>query len=256
MVLLDIVRAMLAYGQAPLQPKFEVASVKIAAQAEFHRTAWQHDFGGRPGRVSYSDVTLQELIGHAYRLRDFQIDGPNWISTNRYDVEAISPPGADRKLYPEMLQHLLAERFRLTVHKTQQQRTVYALQVGATQPRRQRASATERRLMITSIHSGQIRLTATAATMDDLVEYLMTNVRNLERPVINRTGIEGAFNFALEWVPDRPLTINGDVAGGESAVGVSIFSAVQQQLGLKLTSQITAVESLVVDHAEKTPLAN
>jgi uncharacterized protein (TIGR03435 family) len=251
-----LLSAAAGHGQGPDQPKFEVASIKAATQAEFHRVAWQQDFGGKPGRLFYADVTLQELVGHAYRLKESQIDGPSWITTNRYDIEAIPPADAPREKYPEMLQHLLSERFGLVVHKSQKQRTVYALQVGTTQPKLRRATADERRSMIMSISDGQIRLAATAATMDDLAHYLMSNARKLEGLVLNKTGLEGEFDFTLEWLPDSPLTLNGNVAGGEGAAGVSIFGAVQQQLGLKLASQKASVEFLVVDRAEKTPTAN
>jgi uncharacterized protein (TIGR03435 family) len=243
-------------GQTARQPKFEVASVKVAAPADYHMAAWQRDFGGKPGRVFYSDVTLQELIGHAYRLKDFQIEGPDWITANRYDVEAIAPAGASREKYPEMLQQLLAERFGLAVRRSQKEQRVYVLQTGGAPPKLRRAGAEERRSMIMSVVAGQIRLTATAVTVDDLADYLMTNVRKLDSPVLNRTGIEGVFDFTLEWVPEKPLTLNGNVAGGENAAGVSIYTAVEQQLGLKLKAEKAPVKSLVVERAEKTPAPN
>jgi uncharacterized protein (TIGR03435 family) len=256
LVLVIAVLSAAAFGQTTGQPRFEVASVKVAAPADYHMVAWQRDFGGKPGRVLYSDVTLQELIGHAYRLKDFQIEGPDWMTTNRYDVEAIPPVGSPRETYPEMLQQLLAERFGLAVRRSQKEQRVYVLQAGTAPPKLRRAGTEERRSMIMSVVAGQIRLTATAATVEDLADYLMTNVRKLDSPVLNRTGIEGVFDFTLEWVPEKPLTLNGNVAGGENAAGVSIYTAVEQQLGLKLKAEKAPVESLVVERAEKTPAPN
>jgi uncharacterized protein (TIGR03435 family) len=254
--MLGVACTAVAYGQGLAEPQFEVASVKVAGPSEWHRATWQQDFGGRTGRVFYKDVTLQELIGHAYRVRAFQIAGPDWITVNRYDLEAIPPVGTAREQYPELLQRLLAERFGLTLRKVQRDQTVYILKLGSKTPALRRTPATARRSMVMSINAGQITLTAAAATMGDLADYLMDNVRSLECPVLNRTGLEGAFDFILEWVPDKPITMNGNVAGDESAAGLSVFTAVRQQLGLKLEPEKTRVDSLLVVGAEKTPSAN
>ena len=91
--------------------------------------------GGDPGRINYQGVTLKMLLARAYDVKDFQINGPDWLVTERYDVSAKLPECADRDQVPQMLQALLAERFKLTIHKEQKELPTYDLVVAKGGPK-------------------------------------------------------------------------------------------------------------------------
>lgn len=143
-----------------------------------------------------------------------------------------------------MLQTLLAERFSLRTHRESRKLKAYALVVGKRGPRLKQARKDSEDAFI----FGEGRVTGRALSMSSLADRLSGPVFKLERPVVDMTGIEGAYDFTLEWAPD-----------GVSADGhpdASIFTALEEQLGLKLEVRETAVRILVVDHADRIPSGN
>src|ERR1035441_2691732 len=117
------------FGQTPaVPPAFEVASVKPAPPPTPGMIKVQ--MGGDPGMVDYRNVSLRTVIARAYGMKEFQISGPDWIETARFDILAKVPPNAPKGQVPLMLQNLLAERFKLTVHREQKGMPVYAMVVG------------------------------------------------------------------------------------------------------------------------------
>jgi uncharacterized protein (TIGR03435 family) len=126
---LALLAAGAVFGQTPAAaPAFEVASVKPAPPPTPGSIKVQ--MGGDPGMVDYKNVSLKTLIARAYRMKEYQISGPDWLETARFDILAKVPPNAPKGQVPPMLQNLLAERFKLTVHREQKVMPAYAMVVG------------------------------------------------------------------------------------------------------------------------------
>lgn len=229
----------------PAIPEFEAASVK-PSQPTADGTFFQQ-MGGDPAIEIYTNVSLRSLIQRAWRLKEYQVIGPEWMESSRYDIRARIPEGAARDQVPAMLQKLLADRFHLAVHRETRELAVYDLVVGkdgvksspptpAFQPKTNRDGSFTVRTGLFS--AGVITLTGTLATMESLVDRLSVAA---ERPVIDQTGLTGSYQFKMMWP-------NGD--------GSSLADAVEFNLGLKLVARKAPVGMLVVDHADKAPTAN
>jgi uncharacterized protein (TIGR03435 family) len=258
--------------------EFEVASVKPTVNAPFGGrfpisgpTAETFGFEGgpgskTPGRIHYSGVSLKMILVRAYAMRPYQISGPGWMETERYDIDAKYPAETKPEEFRLMLQKLLADRFHLVLHRETREISRYRLVVAKGGAKlspaqnlpeykddEERKAAIEKQAkanmeaMMRRPHSGSFRgLRHASATMAKLAESLSGYV---DRPVADYTGLEGAYSFSLEWSPDESAA-----AGGDSLP--SIFAAVQEQLGLKLEPEKGPVEFLVIERAEKTPMVN
>jgi uncharacterized protein (TIGR03435 family) len=215
---------------------FEVASVK-PSPPEVHGSTMHLD----PGRLTCSGASLKELIQRAYNIKNYQISGPDWLDTERYEIAAKFPGtyGVDQVV--QALQALLVERFRLTVHRESKEMAVYGLVVGKGGFKFQ-----ETEIGAGGISGYRGKLVAKKVSMARLAEFLSTRV---DRPVIDMTGISGIYDFTLEWAPDG----NAPADSGPTA---DIYTAIEQQLGLKLETRKAPVEMLVIDHAEKVPIEN
>src|SRR4029077_8262602 len=133
--LLALTPAMVFGETAPLS--FEVASIKAAAPQPPGR--FQISMGSDPGRINYSGVSLKNLVERAYSIKSYQVSGPDWLDSERFDVVAKLPEGATPQDVPKMLQALLAERFKLTVHREQKTLPVYGMVVGKNGVKMQKA---------------------------------------------------------------------------------------------------------------------
>jgi uncharacterized protein (TIGR03435 family) len=125
------------FAQAPATPAFEVASIKAAAPQTDGRV--MVSMGGDDGRINYVNVTLKQALTRAYEVKDYQIVGPSWLGSDRFDITAKFPEGATKKDVPAMLQNLLAERFKMTMHREKRELPVYALVVGKNGPKLKKA---------------------------------------------------------------------------------------------------------------------
>jgi uncharacterized protein (TIGR03435 family) len=239
-------------------------------------------FSFRPGFTvdgyRASNQTVQLLIREAYGVDEYGLSGiPDWLNSERYDIEAkIDPPAADAlsRLTPEqlklarqqMLQALLAERFNLKVHRQTKDEPVYFLVIGKSGPKLQDAKTgktstllnadgtsprdKEQWQMVPGTEGGQA-IHASSATMKSLGDWLN---RQLSRPVLDKTGLTGTYDFILEWIPDAAPTSSADAANVVTLPGIpgaSLFTALQQQLGLKLEPGKGPIEMIVIDHVEK-----
>jgi len=184
------------------------------------------------------NVTLQDCIREAYGVTDSQIAGQDRLSPDRYDVVAKIPPGVTIGQQPAMLQPLLAERFKLTVHHGTKEMPVYLLVVLKNGPKIQAVESTSKG-GITSPHAGY--MSAEAITMSRLAAFLSGARAQLEHTVVDRTALSGTFPFKLEWTPDDKQ--------GADTLGPSLFAALQEQLGLKLEAGKAPMEILAIDHA-------
>ena len=192
------------------------------------------------GRIVAENVTLKRCIRGAYDVQEPQIlGGPKWVDEDRYFIEAKAarPVGGHDLML--MLQALLAERFKLVVHRETRALAGYAL-VAAKSGLKAKPSAPG------TDSSGSLRrggLDARGYTMAQLAVKLS---ETLHLPVADRTGIAGKYDFKLEWTTADEMRARADAADGPS-----IFSALQEQVGLRLQSRKVAAEVLVIDHAEK-----
>jgi len=259
-------------GQPGTQPlTFEVASIKPSGTDD-HRFMIQIQPGGG---LRASGTTVKMLLTQAYDVRDFQISGgPGWISTERYDIMAkagdaaiSSNPDDPRKMTDEQrrtvgeqmrerLRALLAERFQLTLHRETKEQSVYALVVAKGGPKLQQSEAKEGTGSKGMMRMGRGEFSGQGVALQMLTQSLSSQ---LGRPVIDQTGLKGNFDFKLEWTPD-PGQSGGPFGGGPPGAdtppppdpnGPSIFTAVQEQLGLRLESQKGPVEMLIIDKVEK-----
>jgi uncharacterized protein (TIGR03435 family) len=260
---------------------FEVASVrpsepitsKSGLDAKF-RVGTQVD----GSRVDIAFTPLAELVRQAYDLKSYQFAGPDWMSSERYDIHAKLPEGATKDQVPEMLQSLLADRFKLAFHRETKEHSVYGLIVGKTGLKLKEVAPD------TPPSEGQGAKTRPSPsggievhmdqnmTMPALCIFLSKMV---DRPVVDMTGLTATYDVVMD-IPanefKRMLQSGSNVvfapnSGGSEGPHAAVDSASEptggssmvtyiQQLGLKLESRKAPIEFLVVDHAERVPTEN
>jgi uncharacterized protein (TIGR03435 family) len=220
-------------------PAFEVASVKL------HKPEpgpFRVSTGGEVGRINYSNVTLKACIREAYGLRPYQVaGGPGWLNDDRFDIIAKAPGPASKAQLMLMLKSLLADRFHLTFHVETKEMPVYSLVVARKGLRLHEATDEAGGTQIGG--DAAHPFTARNISMAQFAGSL-SRVREVDRPVLDATGLKGLFDLTLDFAADDPTST-------DTAAGPSIFTALQEQLGLKLEPTRGPVEILVVDHAEK-----
>lgn len=248
------------------QLTFEVASIK-PSDPDAKGSSIQLVPGGG---LNVTGIPLKTMIALANGVREFQVSGgPGWIATERFDITARVAPGAAkgqedlakmnegqfktvRDQSNERLRALLADRFQLVVHKETKEQPIYALVVSKNGAKLKEATAAVGARQGMSMNRG--RLEGRAAPIEMLGQTL-SNVTG--RPVIDRTGLTGKYDFVLEWTPEIGADAraqgfgNGVTEPAPAPGGPSIFTALQEQLGLRLESQKGPVENIVIDRAEK-----
>jgi len=230
-------------------PSFEVATIK-PARPEDRR--YGITFRGRD--VVTFGTTLMNLVTFAYGVHPKQVEGlPEWATTDKYEITA-RPEGTgipnDRQL-KLLFQKLLAERFKLALHRDKKEQSVYAL-TAARAGSKMTPSAGDPNGLPGLAFQGLGKLVVVNATMADFAGLFQTSV--LDRPVVDQTGITGRYDFTLNWTPDESqfrgmgLTIPPPP---DNATLPSLFTAIQEQVGLRLESTRAPADVLVVDKAEK-----
>lgn len=233
-------------------PSFEVVTIKpnnSGATSLQGLTVNGRNFATR-------NSSLGDLIGFAYNVQAKQIiSGPEWLDRERYDIAAI--PEQEGTPNPEqlriMVRKLLAERFKLTLHHDKRELSAYVLRVGKNG---HKLTPNESKGQLPGLGmrpgTGGLTLIAMNATPTDFTSFLQMLV--LDRPVVDQTGITGRFDFHCTFTPDdsqfgghSPLPPQTDA----SNAAPGLYDAIQQQLGLKLTAEKTAVDVIVIDHVEK-----
>jgi uncharacterized protein (TIGR03435 family) len=239
-------------AQQPSGPlEFDAVSVKPSNPSSIHGTVVDVTPGGTLHVVS---ATLKDLIETAYDVRTFQIEGgPAWAGATKYDVDAtpgtrpqsaaVPPPGWTNVRFK--VQALLKDRFQLQLHRETRIAPIYSLAIakGGIKSSVMPATQSPHR----GINAGQGTMLGEAASMKDLADKFS---RLLGCPVVNNTGLERNYDFKLEWTPDPgPSAPDGQPV--ESPLGPSLFSALPQQLGLRLEATKGPVDVLVIDHVDK-----
>ncbi len=229
---------------------FEVASVKRNTSGDS-----EGSIGPRPGGYAATNIPLRLLIIRAYELRSFQVaGGPSWIDGERFDVTARAPEGTSPNQVFPMLRTLLAERFKLVAHIEKREQPVYALVTARANGRlgpRLKASTlncSEQPAQSNRCEMGG-SFTGSGGTLKGIgqpLAVLATHVSTaVDRIVQDRTGLGGGFDFELAWSSGlKP-------AAGPASELPSVFTALQEQLGLKLEPSRGPVEVLVIDSAER-----
>jgi uncharacterized protein (TIGR03435 family) len=276
-------------------PAFEVASVKPSepitpAMVQAGRLNIGVSIDALNVRIS--KFSLFDLTILAYQVKPYQVTGPQWMATARYDIQAKLPEGGKRGQVPAMLQTLLAERFGMQIHRERREFNVYAL-VAAKGGNRLKPAAPEDAAVapppqirggiavgpggamvstapggdckITPGQGGNLHLECKRITMARLADNIS---RYFERPLIDMTGIDGAYEIEFDVSGEEvraaarahgvALPPPADPAAAEAAAdpsGVSLASSLQR-LGLKIESRKTPAEVIVVDKAEKVPTEN
>jgi uncharacterized protein (TIGR03435 family) len=227
---------------AALGQTFEVASIKPAKPGNRERGIVTNP----GGRLDAKASTLKALVQFAYNVRPPQLaGGPNWFDVDRYDIAAKADGAAKPDQLRLMLQTLLADRFKLKVHRETKEMPVYALVAGRNEPKLRQVEAGNGPLL-TGAGRGQV--TCERVSMQVFTRFLSQQVG---RTVLDRTNLKGNFDFTLKWVPEERQSMAESPEVVNHADGPSIFTAVQEQLNLKLEATKGPVEIITVDHAEK-----
>jgi len=245
-----------AAGQVPqarASAAFDVATIKPTNATDGHTHIYRHPVDGE---FQAMNLSLKGLLEFAYGLPETRmIGGPAWLDSAKWDVQAkagsdvdvqirTSSDEARRTLKQQMVQALLADRFKLTVHQETRELPVYALVVAKGGPKFHEAEANG-----TSIGSGNSHIRIQGGDSVAVLAALLAKV--LGRVVLDQTGIQGRYDITLKWTPENglPDKVNG-ASSAEETNGPSIFTAVQEQLGLRLETQKGPVGVLVVDRVE------
>ena len=313
-----------AFGQtAGESPTFEAAAIKPAApQTGMGMRVMMRGGPGSPdpGQITYSNVSLKMVLTNAYGIKGYQINGPKWLDSERFDIVAKIAMGSTKEQFQMMLQNLLAERFKLAVHRETKELPIYALVVGKGGPKLKEtvddgaspqggaagpggpsASAPPpppppppgsdgagpvrlkmgadgmpqlppgmgKNGLMMMMTNGRLRMVGNGQPVSALTEMLGNQ---LGRPVVDATELKAKYDFTLDFTPENmggpmgmmppppPPHDGGPGGGGPMAsapeAGPSIFTALQEQMGLKLEQRKGPIDLLVIDRMEKVPTEN
>lgn len=272
------------FGQAP--PAFEVASIRPSSEQVTQVNAGLRVAGSQ---VRVTAMSLKDYIGMAYGVKPQQIEGPDWLGQQRFDLAATIPAGGSAAQFGDMLQALLADRFKMTMHREKKEFPVYALGVAkggaklqpsaATPEAAAREKAPEVNVAAggsnagvgadlgggSSFMLGNNRLEVKKLTMTDFAEVL---TRFVDRAVIDQTGLTGHYDVTLELAPEdyMPVMIRSAVNAGVvlppqalrllDGANADPFSNPLRNAGLTLESRKAPLDVIVVDAIAKTPTEN
>ncbi len=261
----------------PTSASFEVASIKPnhSGDRRFF-VSWQ------PGRFNANGMTLKFLITMAYDVKEFQVSGgPSWVNSERYDIDAKEPDSIAQELdklpreqrgplADSMLQSLLAERFQLKLTHGTKELPAYALVVAKNGPKLQEAKPLDTQADAPSApgghpHGPMIRMGRGEVSGQGVAASFLASVlsQQLGRTVLDKTGLKGSYDFTLKWTPEQGegMMMGGPGPGGggpplggappPDASGPSVFTALQEQLGLRLEPTKAPAEVLTIDHVER-----
>ncbi len=248
-------------------PEFEVASIK-PSRPDAHSS----NLNFRPGHLITENLNLRFVLQYAYGLSSGSNDqmpgGPSWLESARFDIDATESEGLAKQLEAmpteersrvqrEMVQRLLAERFQLKIHRETRQLPVDALEVakGGSKMKPTAAAA----MADASApprwgglrHDGRGHIEGRGATMEMFTGMLAMLPEVGGRLVVDRTELQGRYDFVLQWTPDDGAGGFASGGGGGSEGGPSLFAAMEEQLGLRVAPRKAPVEVLVIDHVEK-----
>jgi len=217
-------------------PQFDVATVKE------NRSGSPGSAGpsARNGRFTGQNNSLKALISVAFAVPEFQVTGPDWLESQHFDIAATVPEGAQSAQIAPMLRALLEERFHLQTHRETVEMSYYALVVGKGGPKIKPIVPGEPIPPPPSPKGMAVQMTN--GTLQDFGEFL---ARSQGRPVLDKTGLPGRYHIVIAYATEH-----------STEPGPDIFTAIQEQLGLKLESQKGPIDVIKVDRADKVPTEN
>lgn len=244
-----------ALGQSSTKvPEFEVADVRVNKSIGPDAGKFQFLPGGR---IEVSGVTVKSIVMAAYDVQEDMIaGGPGWIDSDRYDIVAQAPPGTPRGMLRLMLQPLLAERFKLAIHHEDKLMPVYVMVVAKGGPKLQKSEGGQQQCRWNDPGAGRVQRECHNMTMEELAAAMpgWGSAGTVDLPVVDLTGIKGAYDFQLEWsLPSG----GGDASKADAAAdpGSSIFDAMGK-IGLQLEPRKYPMSAIVIDRVERVPAAN
>jgi uncharacterized protein (TIGR03435 family) len=284
-LLLPVLFSIAALAQtAPPRLEFEVASIKPSAPFNGQVNAGIKIDGAQ---LHARSLAIKDYIQAAYKMKNYQVVGPLWIGSERYDIDAKLPAGTTREQVPEMMQSLFADRFELKIHRETRDFPVYGLVVA-----KGGLKMEELPVDMDAVKKGNVDVAATASaggtsvnlgngasfsisanntisgvklTMQMFADLL---ARFTERPVVDMTERKGGFTFTLTFTPEefRAMMIRAALAAGnplppealrllDGVSDDSLFASLQT-LGLKLENRKAPLEVLAIDHILKAPTEN
>jgi len=241
-----IASATTAQTPSETKPSFEVAAIKA------NKRPGASVLNKAGSRFVATALPLRALIMEAYRVRDFQIlGGPNWINDDQWDIEAKAAPDViltwteSENPYlagplARMLQSLIEDRFQLKFHQEEKQLSVYELAVARGGPK-VKLSADQSRTRVSETKLGRGFVEVPAQPFRNFVYFLG---RQLDRPLIDKTGLQGLYDVTLRWTLDPTESTR-------ASDFPALFTAIQEQLGLKLESSKAAVDMFVIDSIQR-----
>jgi uncharacterized protein (TIGR03435 family) len=287
MRLIPVLLASLCFAQSPPPPAFEVASIRPSTASGQGLVNMGIKIDGAQVRcVSFS---FKDYIGIAYRMKSFQISGPDWMESERFDISATLPPGSAAGQLPDMFRALLTDRFQVKLHKEKKEFPVYVLVIGKgalklkeTGPESD-AEKDEPKDVVNAAGTGSAagvgvslghgssyslannRFEARKLTIAQLADSLEPYAN---RPIVDMTGLKGRYDFGIDFTPEdyRAMMVRGAIARGvvlpaeglraldgssDGALGDAL-----QQVGLRLEARKAPLDVLIIDEALKTPTAN
>jgi uncharacterized protein (TIGR03435 family) len=211
------------------------------------------------GHLAVANITLSDLVSLAYAINPKQIAGaPAWVITDRFDIAAqLNEKGQpNQSQLQSMMRKLLTERFKLSLHRDTRELSVYVLSKAGGAPKLTRSAADQKQMPFLHLQDPG-KLKVSNGSMQDLVNVMQFRV--LDRPVLDRTAIEGRYDFTLTWTPDDSQYPGLGVTIPHSSSATTpppLPSAIQEQIGLKLEATKAPIEALVIDHVEKPRESN
>jgi len=244
---LIVVAAGRVSGQENGQPQFEAASVKLHTLASL--SIGRSGVEETPGLIRIENLSLKTVIGIAYGVKNPQVEGPGWLDDVTVDIVAKPPSGYEHRQLQPLLRNLLADRFKFTVHLELKQAPSFALVVAKGGSRLH--EATKPRDFLTG-RSGLIECSRVS-----IAQLATVLARVLGSPVVDETGLTAMYQVKLEWTPDQPsLATRSDEQKEAQEPGPTLFTALNDQLGLRLQTRKVPVDFVIVDHMERVPTEN
>lgn len=264
------VLAILSAGLLSSQ-SFDAASVKPGPPAN----AGRFTIAGGPGTtdptfIRYANIPLKRVLMDAYEMKYWQIAGPDWLNTLRFDISARIPDCTTKEQSLAMMRNLLTERFQMSVRRTAKELPIYALITDKSGAKLKTAAETTGdrnaivgvqknegkdgfpvlapggRGIVVETRNGAARISGFHSDLSKLADFLSNQ---LGRPVFDRTGIAGEFDFTIYYRPENAVADDANSYPG-------IFDALREQLGLKLDPRTGPVEMLTIERIEKVPVGN
>jgi uncharacterized protein (TIGR03435 family) len=241
-----------AFGEAA--PAFEVASIRQIQATGANPGMERHGVGREiiqtePNGVTMRNVSLRTMTRWAYHVTEYQVTGPDWIGSDRFDVSARAAQAVDEEQLRLMMQKLLVERFKMSAHRQTKEMQAYILQVGKSGPKFKESSSAgesdvkaDKNLTLTVAHTPVAKLVETLASI-------------FRAPIVDQTGLTGKYDVVLN--AGKYVTEMHSSEGSTPPDPVAIVSrGLQEELGLRLDGKKMPVDLVVIDRTERVPEGN